>query len=161
MTMLSVIEVPAVKGRRVKFTPERIEQIKNLVERGTSREEIAAILDVTVGSLQVTCSRLGISLRRPATAAPQRPPPRLRLAAVSEPENGNGSDNAPSPAPVVRPRATLSLVVTYRGRERRADLDLPPDVIDQLALEAAFKNVTMAEIVASRIITGKKNGDDA
>jgi len=35
------------------------------VERGESREQIAEILDVTVGSLQVTCSRLGISLRRP------------------------------------------------------------------------------------------------
>ena len=50
----------------VKFTPERIEQIKNLVERGKRREEIAELIGVTVGSLQVTCSRLGISLRRPA-----------------------------------------------------------------------------------------------
>ena len=42
-----------------------VQQIRNLVERGESREQIAEILDVTVGSLQVTCSRLGISLRRP------------------------------------------------------------------------------------------------
>ena len=53
------------RGRPTKFTPERLQQIRNLVERGESREEIAEILDVTVGSLQVTCSRLGISLRRP------------------------------------------------------------------------------------------------
>src|SRR5262245_53490566 len=46
------------------FTPERIQQIKNLLERGKSREEIAELLGVTVGSLQVTRSRLGISLRR-------------------------------------------------------------------------------------------------
>jgi hypothetical protein len=52
-------------GRQIKFTPERIEKIKNLVGRGKSREEIAEIIGVTVGSLQVTCSRLGISLRRP------------------------------------------------------------------------------------------------
>ena len=51
--------------RKVKFTPERIEQIKNLVERGKRREEIAELIGVTVGSLQVTCSRLGISLRQP------------------------------------------------------------------------------------------------
>jgi hypothetical protein len=51
--------------RQVKFSPERIQQIKNLVERGKSREEIAELIGVTVGSLQVTCSRLGISLRRP------------------------------------------------------------------------------------------------
>src|SRR5258707_480633 len=53
------------RGRQTKFTPERIQQIKNLVERGKSREEIAELIEVTVGSLQVTCSKLGISLRRP------------------------------------------------------------------------------------------------
>ena len=53
------------RGRRIKFTPERIQQIRNLVERGKSREEIAELIEVTVGSLQVTCSKLGISLRRP------------------------------------------------------------------------------------------------
>ena len=53
------------RGRQKKFTPERIQQIKNLVERGTSREQIAGLIGVTVGSLQVTCSRLGVSLRRP------------------------------------------------------------------------------------------------
>src|SRR5262245_28927030 len=57
------------KGRPTKFTPERIQQIKTLVERGTTREQIAEILNVTVGSLQVTCSRLGISLRRPIFAS--------------------------------------------------------------------------------------------
>jgi hypothetical protein len=53
------------RGRATKFTPERIQQIKNLVERGKSREEIADLVGVTVASLQVTCSRLGVSLRRP------------------------------------------------------------------------------------------------
>src|SRR5262249_28267818 len=52
------------RGRQIKFTPERLEQIRNLVERGKSREEIAELIGVTVGSLQVTCSKLGISLRR-------------------------------------------------------------------------------------------------
>ena len=53
------------RGRPIKFTPERIQQIRNLVDRGKSREEIAELIEVTVGSLQVTCSKLGISLRRP------------------------------------------------------------------------------------------------
>ena len=53
------------RGRQTKFTPERIQQIKNLIERGKSREEIAELIGVTLGSLQVTCSRLGVSLRRP------------------------------------------------------------------------------------------------
>ncbi len=39
------------RGRPVKFTPERIQQIKNLVERSKSREEIAELIGVTVDSL--------------------------------------------------------------------------------------------------------------
>ena len=56
---------PLNRGRPTKFTPERIQQVRNLVERGKSRNEIAEIMGVTTGSLQVTCSKLGISLRRP------------------------------------------------------------------------------------------------
>src|SRR5215475_6377430 len=48
------------RGRQ--FTPERLQQIRNLVERGKSREEIAELIGVTVGSLQDTCSRFGIGL---------------------------------------------------------------------------------------------------
>jgi len=57
------------RGRQLKFTPEQILQIKNLVERGKSREEIAESIGVTVGSLQVTCSRSGPpqSVRRSQT----------------------------------------------------------------------------------------------
>src|SRR5499427_2024324 len=58
-----ITQIPT-RGRRIKFTAERLEQIRNLVERGKSREEIAELIGVTVGSLQVTCSKLGISLRR-------------------------------------------------------------------------------------------------
>jgi hypothetical protein len=43
----------------------QFEQIRNLVGRGMSREQIAETIGVTVGSLQVTCSRHGISLKRP------------------------------------------------------------------------------------------------
>src|SRR5262249_45475887 len=56
---------PLNHGRPTKFTPERMQQVRNLVERGKSRDEIAEIICVTTGSLQVTCSKLGISLRRP------------------------------------------------------------------------------------------------
>jgi hypothetical protein len=56
---------PPGRGRPTKFTPERMQQIRNLVERGRSRDEIAEIIGVTTGTLQVTCSKLGISLRRP------------------------------------------------------------------------------------------------
>ena len=50
----------SARGRRVKFTPQAIEKIKELVAEGLSRDEIANRLGVIVGTLQVTCSRLGI-----------------------------------------------------------------------------------------------------
>ena len=63
MTMLQEITPhPGRPGR--KFTPANIQKIKDWVAEGISREEIAKSLGATVGSLQVTCSRLGISLRR-------------------------------------------------------------------------------------------------
>ena len=47
------------RGRPKKFTPETVQQVRNLVERGKSRDEIAEIIGVTIGTLQVTCSKLG------------------------------------------------------------------------------------------------------
>src|SRR5262245_39656650 len=74
---------PRSRGRPTKFTPERMRQITNLVERGKTRDEIAEIIGVTTGTLQVTCSKLGISLRRPRfdmgtgmLRLPQSRPPR-------------------------------------------------------------------------------------
>ena len=65
----------ATAGRRParKFTPANIQKIKDWVAEGISREEIAKSLHVTVGSLQVTCSRLGISLRRRDASGPGGP----------------------------------------------------------------------------------------
>jgi hypothetical protein len=54
--------MPAINIRPLKFTPERIEQIKTLVERGLSREQIAEMVGVTLGPLQVTCSRLDLRI---------------------------------------------------------------------------------------------------
>src|SRR3954466_2189513 len=51
-------------GEAGNLPPEAIDKIKELVAQGARRDEIAGLLGVTVGSLQVTCSRLGISLRR-------------------------------------------------------------------------------------------------
>src|SRR6516225_7265973 len=91
---------PPSHGRPIKFTPERLQQIRNLVERGKSREEIAEILGVTVGSLQVTCSRLGISLRRPKfdngiRLLRQSKPLSRNATIIHHPNHHDGS--APSP----------------------------------------------------------------
>ena len=58
-------DTPLMKGRQPrKFTLENIARIKDWVAQGLGRDDIANRLEVTVGSLQVTCSRLGISLRK-------------------------------------------------------------------------------------------------
>jgi len=46
------------RGRRIRFTPQVIEKIKELVAEGVSRDEIANRVGVSVGSLRVTCSKL-------------------------------------------------------------------------------------------------------
>jgi hypothetical protein len=188
MTQNAELGTPALtRGRQIKFTPERIQQIKNLVERGKSREEIAELIGVTVGSLQVTCSRLGISLRRPTfnngTISLRREEPRFNR--VSTP-GSRGSDSAllqltierlerharPGPAEQApRPcqaqdaapwqewakraneagAASFAIRMQYRGEERTTELPLTQDVMGQLAFEAAFRNVTIGELIGELI----------
>lgn len=64
MSDIQPVTQSTTRVRQSKFTPERIQQIINLVERGRSRDEIAELVGVTTATLQVMCSRLGISLRR-------------------------------------------------------------------------------------------------
>src|SRR5215475_8127107 len=82
------------RGRQ--FTPEGLQQIRNLVERGKSREEIAELIGVTVGSLQDTCSRLGIGLTYSGSRGGDVPSP---------PINGQSQQNSQS-GPVEQPQAT-------------------------------------------------------
>ncbi len=80
MTMTNAIS--SVRGRRVKFTPQAIEKIKKFVAEGISRDEIANRLGVTVGSLQVTCSRL--ELFRPTAQGATRPISRAEVGQVRD-----------------------------------------------------------------------------
>src|SRR6516225_1493932 len=164
------------RGRPIKFTPERLEQIRNLVERGKSREEIAELIGVTVGSLQVTCSRLGISLRRVVFSNG------MGLLRRGGPHNGTSTYTAsrrggvPLPpisgqpqqnsqsGPVEQPQATtpleerartdetgLALRMKYRGDERTSELPHTQDMIRQLALEAQFRDMSMGRFVGELI----------
>ena len=117
--------------RQVKFTPERIEQIKNLVEHGKRREEIAELIGVTVGSLQVTCSRLGISLRRPRL----KPMPTL--------------PSKPAKAAEV---ARFAISMRCRDEERTTELPLTQDMIRQLAIEAAIRGVPILDLIGDLIM---------
>ena len=168
------------RGRQIKFTPERIHQVRNLVERGKSREEIAELIGVTVGSLQVTCSRLGISLRQVVfnngMGLLRRGGPHNRTSTDTAsrrggvslpPINGQPQQNSQS-GPVEQPQATtphqerartkgvdlanLAIRMQYRGDERTTELPLTPDMIGQLAFEAQFRNLSIGEFVGELLI---------
>ena len=161
------------RGRQIKFTPERLQQIRNLVERGKSREEIAELIGATVGSLQVTCSRLGISLRRPVVfnngmGLLRRGGPHNGTSTYTAsrrvgvpPISGQPQQNSQS-GPVEQPQATtpheerartemglasLALRMKYRAYERTSELPLTQDMIGQLAFEAQFRNMSIGEFV--------------
>jgi hypothetical protein len=168
------------RGRKIKFTPERLQQVRNLVERGKSREEIAELIGATVGSLQVTCSRLGISLRRVAfdngMALLRRDRPHngtstytasRRVGVPLPPISGQPQQNSQS-GPVEQPQATtpheerartdemglanLALRMKYRGHERTKELPLTQDMIGQLAFEAQFRNMSIGGLVGELLI---------
>jgi hypothetical protein len=114
--------------RASKFTPERVQQIKELVARGVSCEEIASLVGVTVGTLKVTCSRLGISLRKPRSRTRLLP---LR-AATRVPPSAN--------------TATFSVCVRYNGKEQSSELPLTPTMVGQLALEASSRDQKISDL---------------
>ena len=168
------------RGRPMKFTQEKIQQIRNLVERGKSREEIAELIEVTVGSLQVTCSKLGISLRRPRLdngirLLPRGKPvpsngrtsdPSCDVSVPLQPiEEGSRQDPQPGPPEQTqyttphqgRPKAkevdfaNLTLTMHYKGEERTTKLALTPLAIGQLALEAGLRDMRIDEFVSELV----------
>jgi len=141
-----VLVAPSVRGRQVKFTPERIEQIKNLVERGTRREEIAETIGVTLGSLQVTCSRLGISLRRRRIdngVGVQSRPPSSQGVATMRPKliltNGAPTDG----------EKHFGLKLEYGDSSVRVPID--KNSMTKLILEAELRGVRSGELLAQLI----------
>jgi hypothetical protein len=156
-------------GRPKKFTPERIQQIINLVERGKSPAEIADIIGVPIGSLAVTCSRLGISLRRPLVnnglrlLRPAKPyPAACTDPCVAENSRQGGAPFRPVTSDVEtamssgahKPAwAEFMIQMKYNGRERTLPLPLTPGMIKHLALEAAVRNLRMGELIRELVIS--------
>jgi hypothetical protein len=159
MSQISSLRPQVVtRGRQLKFTPERIQQIKNLVERGKSRVEIAELIGVTVGSLQVTCSRLGVSLRRPNFNTGIGPLRRdgPQSSGVSRPRPNRGGNGVLLQLIKERPEQNsrsgpFAVKMQYRGEARTTELPLTQDAIGQLALEATFRNVTIGELLGELI----------
>jgi hypothetical protein len=153
---------PVMRGRPTKFTPERIEQIRNLVERGRSREEIAEIIGCTVGTLQVTCSKLGVSLRRPRfdmamglkrpRPIASTPKPVVAPIAPAEPIVAPVIETPPLPSAPAKSGPFLALRMEYRGITRDTSLALDSESICALILEAEHRGIRLGELVAMLIV---------
>jgi hypothetical protein len=138
----------------VKFTPEVIESIKKLGADGINRHEIANRLGVTVGSLQVTCSRLGISLRRIILANGSHHTLDVRGRTLPAPcsvgvahlrEQREVSQPGTRAAPVVQ----FAMTMRCHGKEKTSDIPLPSSAIAVLALEATSRNLNIVDRVPS------------
>jgi hypothetical protein len=166
---------PLPRGRPIKFTPEKIRQISNLVERGKSLKEIAELVGVTVGSLQVTCSKLGISLRRPrydtGTGLLRQGRSRTSNGASTanpigvEPNSRNGTSGLNSisgdgqlPKMHEDSSASFAVRMRYKGGERTTEVPLTHDMIGQLAVEAELRNMKIGQLL-SEIIIAVTKGD--
>jgi hypothetical protein len=166
------------RGKSTKFTPERLQQIMNLVERGKSRDEIAEIIGVTPGTLQVTCSKLKISLRRPKIGnglyfqrkraplsdhgSPRASDLRGRVPLQAPGRQSLADLQSQNPAMLPKPKqdtattrqacsATFHIRVEYMGRERMMELPLTSLAIGQLALEASLRQMTIGDLIAELI----------
>ena len=150
---------PPARGRRaVKFTPQAIEKIKEFVAEGISRDEIATRLGVTVGSLQVTCSRLGISLRRiilPNSSGRHTADVRGRtiptpcsvgIVRMQEPKDLS------QPAARATPVADFALIMRHKGKETATALPLSSPAIEGLALEAMSRDLDIAGLVGQVLV---------
>src|SRR5262245_5443119 len=132
---------PLVKGRQpTKFTPENIARIKAWVAQGVGRDEIADRLEVTVGSLQVTCSRLGISLRKSWSA---------ESSGVTQPLGvvQRSIEHIPQNQDLAWPKFTL--LIQRQSRQAAFDLPLRQDLIERLALEASVRGQTIAGVIGT------------
>src|SRR5262245_46291198 len=130
----AAVKAPLVKdGRARKYTLDNIARIKEWVAQGVGRNEIASRLEVTVGSLQVTCSRLGIRLRTNSWAkgSGASEPPRAVQRSIEHIRQNN------FPA-----RPKFLLLIQKENRQAAFDLPLGQDLIEQLALEAAIHGQT-------------------
>jgi hypothetical protein len=145
-------ERAAPRGRRAtKFSPENIQKIKDFVAQGISREEIARLIDVTVGSLQVTCSRLGIRLRRPDLFKGRGA---RRARVLSRPY----ILNHPPMSGHMQTGPQLQITLERNGVRNATDVSLTDLDIAQLGLEAAVRDIGMAQLL-SEVVTAaiKKN----
>jgi hypothetical protein len=124
---------PLVKRKQPsKFTSENISRIKDWVTQGVGRDEIANRLEVSVGSLQVTCSRLGISLRK-----------------RSLPGDSGATESLDPVRRSIEHAAQIkfTLLIQKQNRQKAFDFPLRHDLIEKLVLEASLRGQTITDLI--------------
>jgi hypothetical protein len=135
MTTIQMQESAVPRGRRaVKFSPPNVQKIKQWVADGISRENI-----------QVTCSRLGISLKRRELHNDNT----VRRV-VGRPRTH------PPMAERVRANSQFQIILERNGMQRTIDLPLSARDIAHLGLKAAVQNVGMARLLTEVVATAIK-----
>jgi len=145
------------RGRPVKFTPEVIESIKKLVAQGINRHEIANRLGVTVGSLQVTCSRLGISLRRIILSNGSHHTLDVRGSTTPAPcsvgvAHVREQREVSQPGTRATPLVQFAITMRCHGKEKTSDIPLPSPAIAVLALEATSRNLNIVDLMGQVLV---------
>jgi hypothetical protein len=98
------------------------------------------MVGVTVGTLKVTCSRLGISLRKPRSRTgllPLRPATRVPPSANT---------------------ARFSVCVQYHGKQQSSELPLTPAMVGQLALEASSRDQKITDLAKDLLLAVAEKG---
>jgi hypothetical protein len=112
---------------------------------------------VTVGSLQVTCSRLGISLRRiilpngsgrHTADVRGRTTPAPCSAGIAHVREQKVSQPAARAAPV----AQLVITMRRQGQEKTTDIPLPSPAVEVLALEAMWRDLDIAGLIGQVLV---------
>jgi hypothetical protein len=132
------------------------------VAQGVSRDEIANLLDVTVGSLQVTCSKLGISLRRNQNCLARYTlhgigriipaPGSTGIVDLRAHKSGKVSQAAAHDAPL----AKYALTIGRQGKMLASDIPLTSREIERLAFEATFRGLGIAQLVGQVLVAAIK-----
>jgi hypothetical protein len=141
------------RGRRKKFTPEAIDKIKELRKRGARREDIADSLGVSVNSLSVTCSRLGISLRSEHHTADEdartKPAPHGIAQAREHKE-------ASQPAADTTPSGKFSVIIRCGNKEVVTDIPFTQQQVVAVAVNAALRDARLTKLLTRLLVSAIK-----
>src|SRR5262249_1349749 len=108
----------------------------------------------------VTCSRLGISLRRTNGSLPRTNSSRHmadtrgRIPAPCSVGIAHTREQKEVSQPAARtaPSAKFNITIRHRGKEQTSDIPLPSPAIEVLALEATSRDLDIAELIRQVLV---------